>query len=203
MARTAEFDLALFVSPSAVEHALALAPSGWFRGPRAAAIGPGTRDALQRYGIEPAFQPRAPFDSEALLRCRELAADRVAGSRVVLVKGEGGRQHLSRELRRRGARVDEIETYRRRRPRDLEARLRNVPPPDVVVLTSVLAARNILDAAGQEGRTRLAVAHFVVMSGRVAGALHELGAESPASVARQASDAGLIAAMEEWAAGRP
>ena len=202
MARLARYDLALFVSPSAVEHALTLLPSGWPRRLPAAAIGPGTRDALLGHGIEPAFEPKSPFDSEALLACRELAADRLAGSWVALLKGMGGREHLARELRRRGARVDEVETYRRRCPFDLGSRLRAAPAPDLVVLTSVEAARNLLGAAGEEGRGRLAGAHFVAISARVADALPGLGVEGPASVAPQASDAGLLAAMEEWAAGR-
>ena len=203
MGRLAHFDMAIFVSPSAVEHALGLASSDWPRALRAAAMGPGTRDALLRRGIEPAFEPQAPFDSEALLRCPELGEERVAGSRIALVKGEGGREHLARELRRRGARIDAIDVYCRGRPRDLGLRLLGAPRPDLVVLTSVQAARNVLDAAGEEGRARLAGAHFVVIGARVAGALRALGVESPASVARQASDAGLIEAMEEWAVGRP
>ena len=202
IASLARYDLALFVSPSAVEHALALAPSGWPRPLRAAAIGPGTGNALLVRGIETAFQPKSPFDSEALLACRELAADRVAGSSIALVKGEGGREHLARELRRRGARVDEVEIYRRRRPRDLGPRLCAAPVPDLVVLTSVEAARNLLDAAGEEGRGRLAGAQFIAISARVADALPGLGVKSPASVAPQASDAGLLAAMDVWAAGR-
>ena len=202
MARLARYDLAIFVSPSAVELALTLLPSGWPRRLRAAAIGPGTRDALLGRGIEPAFEPKAPFDSEALLACRELAADRLAGSSIALLKGEGGREHLARELKRRGARVDEIETYRRRCPRDLGSRLRAAPAPDLVVLTSVEAARNLLRTAGEEGRGRLAGAHFVAISARVADALPGLGIESPPLVAAQASEAGLLAAMEEWAAGR-
>lgn len=200
MARLARYDLAVFVSPSAVEHALEFLPSGWPCPLRVAAIGPGTRDALLGHGIEPAFEPKAPFDSEALLASRELAADRVAGSWIALFKGEGGREHLARELRRRGARVDEVETYRRRCPRDLGSRLRAAPAPDLVVLTSVEAARNLFGAAEEGESGRLASAHFVAISARVADALPGLGVESPASVAPQASDAGLLAAMEEWAA---
>ena len=200
--RLDHFDLVIFVSPSAVEHALGLVSSDWPRAIRAAAIGPGTRDALLRRGVEPAFEAQTPFDSEALLRCPELGEERVASSRIALVKGEGGREHLARELRRRGAQIDAIEAYRRRRPRDLGLRLLEVPRPDLVVLTSVQAARNVLDAAGEEGRARLAGAHFVAIGARVAGALGALGVEKSASVARQASDAGLIAAMEEWAVGR-
>ncbi len=202
MARLARYDLAIFVSPSAVEHALALVPSGWPGDLRVAAIGPGTRDALLGHGVELAFHSQAPFDSDALLACEDLAAARIAGSRILLVKGEGGREHLARELGRRGARVDAVETYRRRRPRDLALRLRAAPVPDLVVLTSLEAARNLLAAAGEEERRRLAGAHFVAISARVAEALPGLGVESAASVAPRASDAGLLAAMKEWAGRR-
>ena len=202
MARPHRFDLAIFASPSAVEHAMALAPRGPPRRLRAAAIGPGTRGALRRHGIEPAFLPGEPYDSEALLRRPELSADRVGGTRIAIFKGRGGREHLARVLRRRGAHVQEVDAYRRRRPRDLELRLRAIPAPDVVILTSAEAARNFLDAAGAAGRPRLVTAHFVVIGERVASTLRELGVEAPPSVAPRAGDAGLVEALESWAAKR-
>lgn len=202
MAGLERFDLGVFVSPSAVDGAMAFAPPEGIAPRRVAAIGPGTRAALERYGIVPAILPDAPFDSEALLRCGELGADRIAGARVAILKGEGGREHLARELRRRGARVEEISVYRRRRPLDLERRLRTGPVPDAVILTSAEGARNLLDAAGREGRARLARVHFVVISERVAAALRGLGVEAAPSVAPRADDAGLLEAMAAWAERR-
>ena len=202
MAGLDRFDLGVFVSPGAVEHALAFAPPSLPVPRRVAAIGPGTWAALERHGIVPAILPDAPFNSEALLCHGELGASRIAGTRVAILKGEGGREHLARELRRRGARVEEISAYRRRRPRDLERRLRAGPVPDAVILTSAEGARNLLDAAGREGRAKLDRAHFVVISERVAAALRELGVEAVPSVAPRAGDAGLIEAMEAWAERR-
>ena len=203
MARLHRFDLAIFVSPSAVEHAVALAPRGGApRSFRAAAIGPGTRVVLLRHGIEPAFVPDEPYDSESLLCRSELSTDRVEGMRIAIFKGQGGREHLAGVLRRRGAQVREVETYRRRRPRDLPLNLRAIPDVDVVILTSAEAARNLLGAAGDAGRPRLAAAHFVVISERVAATLRELGVDAPPSVASRAGDAGLIEALESWAAKR-
>ena len=202
MARLHRFDLAIFASPSAVEHAMALAPRGSPRRVRAAAIGPGTRVALRRHGIEPAFLPGEPYDSEALLCRSELSADRVEGMRIAIFKGQGGREHLAIVLRRRGALVREVETYRRRCPRDLALRLRAVPDLDAVILTSAEAARNLLGAAREAGRPGLATAHFVVISERVAATLRELGVEALPSVASRAGDAGLVEVMESWAAKR-
>ena len=202
LARLHRFHLAVFVSAGAVEQALALAPSGWPRGLPVAAIGPGTRAALRRHAIEPSVVPEDRFDSEALLRCPELARDAVAGRRIALCKGEGGREHLAGELRRRGARVTEIVTYRRRPPEGLGGRLRCCRGLDLATLTSVEAAGNLADAADAEGRIRLARAHFVAISERVSEAVREGGLGRSVSVAPRASDAGLVQAMEEWAASR-
>ena len=196
------FDLGVFVSPSAVEWALVLLAPEHPLPRRIAAMGPGTGAALERSGIETSLRSGPPFDSEALLRCPALAAERIGGMRIAVLKGEGGRDCLAGGLRRRGARVEEIDVYRRRRPPGLALRLRDSLPCDAVVLTSAEAAGNLLDAAGREGGLGLAAAHFVVISERVAETLRGLGVREAPTVARQASDRGLVEAIEAWAAGR-
>ena len=202
LARLHRFHLAVFVSPSAVDHAFALAPPGWPRELPVAALGPGTRAALRRHGVEPEVVPAGRFDAEALLCRPELAAGAVAGRRLALFKGEGGREGLAGELRRRGARVTEIVTYRRRSPEGLGARLRRCRVPDLVLLTSVEAAGNLARAAGAPARARLSGAHFVAISDRVSVAVRGSGLGRSVSVAPRASDAGLVQAAEAWAASR-
>ena len=73
------------------------------------AVGQKTRDTLAIAGIEAQIPGRA--DSEGLLRMPALAA--VERSDVLIVKGEGGRDLLGRELTARGARVVEWPCYRR------------------------------------------------------------------------------------------
>ena len=203
LARLEPFHLAVFVSASAVDHAFALAPAGWPAGLPVAALGPGTRAALRRHGVEPAALPAERFDSEALLRRPELAGGAVAGRRVALVKGEGGRERMAGELRRRGARVTEIVTYRRRPPAELGERLRRCRDLDLVLLTSVEAAGNLADVAGAQARARLADAHVVAISERVSEAARARGLGRSVSAAPRASDAGLVLAAEAWAASRP
>ena len=73
------------------------------------AVGQKTRDTLAIAGIEAQIPGRA--DSEGLLHMPALAA--VERSDVLIVKGEGGRDLLGRELTARGARVVEWPCYRR------------------------------------------------------------------------------------------
>jgi uroporphyrinogen-III synthase len=107
----ARFDLVIFVSPSAVRAALPALPSA----PRqAAAIGSGTRRELERAGICDVIAPHAGADSEALLAVPRLQS--LAGQRVLIVRGEGGRAFLGEALRARGASVEYAECYRRAAP---------------------------------------------------------------------------------------
>lgn len=107
------FDLAVFVSPTAAAKVLPRVGI-WPQRLRAAAVGGGTRRELERHGVTKVIAPSRGADSEALLACAELR--QVAGKRVVIFRGEGGRELIADTLRSRGARVEYAECYRRARP---------------------------------------------------------------------------------------
>lgn len=118
--RLEQFDLAVFVSPSAVHKAMNLIRSrggaaAWPPRLRVAAIGRGSRSELERLGFARVIAPAAHADSEALLALPEL--NDVAGRQVVVFRGKGGRELLGDTLKARGARVEYAECYRRARPR--------------------------------------------------------------------------------------
>lgn len=100
-------DIVIFLSEHAVSHAAAF---DFAAAAEIFAVGARTRQALADIGLA----ARTPDleSSEGLLELPELAA--VAGKRVILVAGEGGRSLLAETLRARGARVDEYRCYRRR-----------------------------------------------------------------------------------------
>ena len=108
------FDLAVFVSPTAVSKIMAHL-DGWPRALPAAAVGGGTRRELERRGVANVLAPRAGADSEALLALPGM--QQVAGKRVVIFRGEGGRELLGDTLRSRGAEVVYAAGYRRTRPK--------------------------------------------------------------------------------------
>jgi len=110
--RLTEFDLVVFVSPSAVRVTLAAQPP-W--PPRvAAALGEGTRRELERAGASAIVTPAAGADSEALLAAPQMQTLR--GRRVLIVRGEGGRALLAETLAARDALVEHAVCYRRVRP---------------------------------------------------------------------------------------
>lgn len=113
--------LVVFVSANAVEQFFAARPASHARpdGVDAAAPGPGTADALRAAGWPEAAIVSPPadaaqFDSEALwarLRGRDWR-----GARVLVVRGDGGRDWLAERLVEAGARVDTVSAYRRIAP---------------------------------------------------------------------------------------
>ncbi len=106
----AGYDLAIFISPTAAEWGLA-ASGPWPVGTRVAAVGRGTAQSLAARGVHSILAPVEGADSEHLLALPELAE--VGGKRIVIFRGEGGRELLADVLRSRGAQVDYAECYRR------------------------------------------------------------------------------------------
>lgn len=76
------------------------------------AVGPSTADVLSAAGL-PVTLPASRFDSEGVLELPGLQADVIAGEKVLIWRGVGGRETLASVLRERGAVVDYAELYER------------------------------------------------------------------------------------------
>ena len=121
-AALAAIDLAIFVSPNAAARFFDARPADltWPATTLAAAPGPGTASALEGLGIarQAIVEPpadSAQFDSDSLWPV--LAARRDwRGARVLVVRGDGGRDALGAQLRSHGARVEHVAAYRRCAP---------------------------------------------------------------------------------------
>lgn len=120
-ATLAERRLVMFVSANAVACFFAAAGGAlWPPQTLAGSTGPGTTAALLAAGVPPACVrepgPEAGrLDSEALWqRLRSLDW---RGSKVLIVRGEGGRDWLAETLRAAGAQVEHVAAYRRTLPR--------------------------------------------------------------------------------------
>jgi uroporphyrinogen-III synthase len=170
LGRVETYDRVVFVSPTAVRRAAELRSAPWPAGLRACAVGEGTRRALEAAGVREVLAPRAGADSEALLALPEL--QRLEAARVLIVRGEGGRELLARTLAARGALVDYAECYRRAPP--------SAPPPegrfDAVCVNSVEALENLV---ARLGAARLGAAALFVPHERVAQSARALGLPAP------------------------
>jgi len=200
--RLDEFDLAVFISPNAVERAMRLIRSRRDLPPalRIAAIGGGSVKALERQGVTDVIAPQGRHDSEALLERGEIAT----AGRVIIFRGEGGREHLGETLSARGARVEYAECYRRARPAlDSASLLRDWSGGGVhaVTVTSSEGLRNFAEMIGTSGREQLAFTPVFVPHPRIAEAAGGLGIRTV--IVTGPADAGMLDGLQAYFSARP
>jgi len=191
------YDIAIFVSGNAVEYG-APDPRRWPARLAVFAPGPGTAEALAAAGLAGARIPTTTFDSEGLLALPELSD--VRDKRVLILRGDGGREHLGDTLRARGARVDYLSCYRRAEPRSgaeglAEAfRERRI---DAVTITSSEGLDNLWSLANDALRAGWRACPTFVPHPRIAAHARDLGLSV---ILTAGGDAGLLAGLLEWAA---
>lgn len=193
------YDCAIFVSANAVEYG-APDPSRWPARLVALVPGPGTAEALAAVGIADARIPTLSFDSEGLLALPELAD--VRGKRIVIFRGDGGREHLGATLAARGAHVDYVACYRRAKPTGGAAGLAEAFAEEriqAVTITSSEGLDNLWALADGTMRAAWCACPTFVPHPRIAARARELGL---AVTATAGGDAGLIVGLLEWAASR-
>jgi uroporphyrinogen-III synthase len=189
------WDLILFVSQNAVTHALPLLPQCRLPlQPRLGAIGAATAAVLASAGRAPDLVPTGRVDSESLLALSELGD--LAGRRVLIVRGEGGRGLLGDSLTARGAQVAYAEVYRRVLPAVDPAPLvacwrRKV---QLTTATSGQLLENLLILVGESGRDLLLATPLVVVSSRTAESAREYGFDR-IELAEGASHRAVLAAL--------
>lgn len=205
VARLADYRLAIFISPNAVDYALPaiLRATPWPAALTPAAVGQGTVKALAAHGIGGCVAPSDRFDSEALLALPELAAAHVAGRRVAIFRGDGGRELLADTLRERGAEVDCVTCYRRSGPAAGVAPLLaawRAGRLDALTVSSSEGLRYLIDLLDAEGRAFLLRTPLFVPHARIAENARALGLHN--IILTEAADAGILAGLRayNWAA---
>jgi uroporphyrinogen-III synthase len=156
----ANFDLAIFISPTAVEYGLrfATAAGPWPQHIKVAAVGPGGSTALAAAGITDVIVPATRFDSEGLLD-KLAKMTYLTYHKVLIFRGGGGRELLATELKRRGAEVTLAECYERTKPATDGAPLIAMwreGKLDAITITSSEAVDNLVEMLGDAGRELLA-----------------------------------------------
>jgi uroporphyrinogen-III synthase len=190
--------IVIFVSRNAVASAIALVPElpGLLEERPVFATGQGTRGELSRHGVAHAVAPAAKEGSAGLLLLDALKHAAVSGRKVLIVRGEGGRELLRAALRKRGADVRYAEVYSRRRPDpgELDDVWRSARP-DIIVTTSNQGLENIVEIAGRGIRRALFATPLVVTSRRARARAAELGFRARIVAAPSADDAVLLRSL--------
>lgn len=139
------YDAAIFISTNAATLGLEWIESYWPQLPvglEAYAVGPGTAEILRQLPW-PVHCSDSGVTSEHLLALPGLQD--VAGKRIALFRGQGGRELLAETLRERGARVDYLEIYQRRVPEYSRAAVLKMIEENAID-TVIATSQQILDS---------------------------------------------------------
>ena len=204
-------DWVVFVSPGAVEMALATLDGPWPGEVGIAVVGPGSALALARDprihpGVRIARPAGPPYDADSLLRTPPF--DAPDGLRILVVRGEAGRDDWLDDLRRHGAQVEACALYRAV-PAPVDPQARATLANWALERASAVFAFTAVDAAAHveallEGPGARAWAHSqpaLAQHPRIARALVDLGWTHVVSV--EPGYAGLLAGIESSAAEPP
>jgi len=172
----------IFISANAVHYGFDLIDQYWPQLPVGIdwlAIGKQTAATMATYQVK-ALHSDSGYDSESLLASEYL--QQVADTRILIMRGQGGRETLAETLRQRGAQVDYADLYLRScpdyTPQQISSTIGNQSLDAVIItsgealqnLTTVLADRvitqvplvvpgqRVAQMAKQQGFTRIIVA---------------------------------------------
>lgn len=194
------FQHVIFVSANAVRFGLPWLRSCWAELPGAInwfAVGEATAEALRRQGLS-VLTPGRQMSSDGLLALPQLQS--VAGQKVLLVKGEGGREKLARVLAGRGAQVKILCCYRRRPPSVPAGHLMQLLRAEdvgVVVISSGEGLDNFLALLSPVESSKLRHVALLVPSARVAEQARRAGWQRLV-LADNASDGEVLKALRRW-----
>lgn len=172
------YDIAIFISRNAAIYGSELIKQAgdWPPNTQIAAIGVGTVQQLQAQGLSTDIVASGVANSENLLSTQ--AMNTVKGKRVAIFRGNGGREKLADSLRNRGAVVDYIECYERKRPKinhDILTRLWDKNTLHGIILTSAESLDNLYKMVKKDDLARLNTTPIYVISSTMVELCSKLG----------------------------
>jgi uroporphyrinogen-III synthase len=194
-----KYDWLIFVSRPAVMYSLPVLHECWPIFPdkvKLAAIGEGTAAALLAAGFQSVTYPLTEWTSEGLLKLEDF--QQIAGQRIALVSGEGGRETLAETLAARGAVIARWIAYQRILPiyNDIAyyIDLFRQQKINIIVCASGESLHNLIRIIGTTNQSLLFKIPLVVVSPRLVGLASEIGFKQ-IFLAANASHAAIIDAF--------
>lgn len=198
LSELSSFDIAIFISPNAVQHGLAFIDA-WPAQLHTAAVGKATARTLSEHDITTDIFPEHQFNSEALLALEPM--QHVEGKKIVIFRGVGGRELLAETLRERGAEVQYAECYQRAMPEGDHAEFNHALANrhfSIATVTSNEGLQNLHDMADKNNRAKLLGTALVVVSERAKILAQQLGFEKEVLIAQTPGDDGIFNTLIEW-----
>lgn len=195
-----DYDIVIFISPNAVEHGLnhIQAHGSLSNDVLLATIGQGSAKSLNnKLGQQPDIVPEENFNSEGLLAIT--AMQNVRDKRLLIIRGNAGREHLKETLQQRGAIVDYLNAYQRIKPTtsstELEQHLQNNQIA-AIVITSAASLKNLLEMVPEKVITSLLQIPLLLINQRLVDIAKKAGFKGQLIVSSEASDEAIVETLK-------
>lgn len=197
-----QIDIIIFISPTAVQKTFSLLKLISLPIPKSIsilAVGSGTATALKQFNIHHVQHPQENFGSEGILDLPLL--QNIKNKKIIIFKGEGGRELLADTLIQRGAKLTEIVTYKRILPTiDVNYYISEwqKSPIGLIICTSESSLQNLITLLSTAGQSWLLQQLILVSSPRLAQIVASIGFIKPPLLAKNASDEALLSTLKSW-----
>lgn len=197
------YDIGIFISKNAVEWTLRLLgdKTSALENLKLISIGSATTAALKRV-LSSNVVTNSGTNSESLLQGDALSTDAVSGKKIIIFRGQGGRELLATTLRQRSANVDFAEVYRRDCPQydsDFINKIWTLNNPDLVVVTSNNGLGNLFSLVSNEQKKLLVSKQLVVMGRRMLDFSVAFGFAKTPIFTEESDDEGILKLIVKWA----
>jgi len=188
------YDVVFVVSPTAAELGLALLSDYWPQWPVAVtwlAVGEATAAVLRSYALDPIVPTQET--SEGLLQL-PILQQLQQGQKMLVLRGQGGRNLVRDNLQQQGVKVDYLDLYQRHVPINSQQlwQQRNTTP-DIVIVTSGEILHSWQQLVGEVFKQ----IPIVVISPRLASLAQQLGCQHViTAISTRADD--IINAIQQW-----
>ena len=193
ISRLTSFDIAIFISPTAVKKTLCRIHS-LPASLKLAAIGKSTASILNLSGYSNVIVP-AEFNTESLLEHPAFQVEQITGKSIVIFRGVGGRELLGDTLCQRGANVVYAETYQRKQNNLASLTTGQLSSIDALTISSNEVLQSLFDLTDDSLKALLTSIPVIVPGDRSYKLASDLGFETIIK-SQNATDAACIQALK-------
>ena len=197
-----QYQIVIFISTNAVDIGLKyLENLANFAEMHICAVGRQTAQRLLDKGVSDVMQPGSGFNSEALLELDSFNTAHINNKNILIVRGQGGREHLADECRQRGARVDYLEVYQRVIPEtDPEPviKLWSAGQINIVTVSSNQSLKNLYHILHNGGLELLLNTPLITPGERCSELARQLGFSNQILQATSATDDDIMMQLKNW-----
>jgi uroporphyrinogen-III synthase len=193
------YDFILFISPNAVfkaAHPIHKLWPDWPSQVKTVATGPGTVLALKQHKLPTDYYPEKDFNGSGLLALPALQD--LKRKKILILKGQGGRLYLAKELKSRGAHVNHLNVYKRQLPDPDKNNIPDKNAADVIICTSNSGLKNLVRLLYPSWQNILFEKQLLVISPRIADSAKKLGFVKSPLISDNASNTAILQTLFSW-----